>query len=44
MLEVDFGIQCPVARSIEEICNARKQVAILFHDLVQPSEVYAKTE
>jgi hypothetical protein len=44
MPEVDLGIQHHMAQSVEEVCDARKQVAILFHDLIQPSEVYAKME
>ena len=44
MPEVEFGIELRMAWHIEEVRDAGERVAILLGDLIQPSEVYAKTE
>jgi hypothetical protein len=44
MLEIEFGVDRHMAWSVEEVRDAGEQIAILFGDLIQPSEVNAKTE
>jgi hypothetical protein len=42
--KVQFGVNTRLSRSVEEICNQRKQIAILLHDVIQSSVVDAKPE
>jgi hypothetical protein len=44
MPEIDFGVDLCVARGIQEVRDAWERVAIFLRDLVESSEVNAKTE
>ena len=44
MPEVEFGVDLSMAWGVKEVQDAGEQVAILFGDLIQPSEVYTKME
>ena len=44
MPEVEFGVDLRMARSVKEVGNARKGVAVFLRDLVESLEVDAKTK
>lgn len=44
MLEVDLGVYPSLAGGVEKVGYERKRVVVLLGDLVEGSEVHAKTE